>query len=31
MKSMGGNDYHENVVTFKVKFRVTDPTTNITL
>jgi hypothetical protein len=26
-----GNDYHENVVTFKVKFRVTDPMTNITL
>ena len=26
-----GNLYHENVVTFKVKFRVTDPITNVTL
>lgn len=26
-----GNDYHENVVTFKAKFRVKDPITNITL
>ena len=26
-----GNLYHENVVTFKVKFRVTDPMTDITL
>jgi len=27
----GSNIYHENVVTFKVKFRVTDPITDITL
>lgn len=26
-----GNDYNENVVTFKVTFRVTDPITNIVL
>ena len=31
MKQEGGNLYHENVVTFKVKFRVTDPVTDITL
>lgn len=30
-KQERGNLYHENVVTFKVKFRVTDPMTNITL
>lgn len=30
-KQEGGNLYHENVVTFKVKFRVTDPVTDITL
>lgn len=28
---VNGNDYNENVVTFKVKFRVTDPLTNIVL
>jgi len=27
----GSNLYHQNVVTFKVKFRVTDPMTDITL
>lgn len=31
LKQEGGNLYHENVVTFKVKFHVTDPMTNITL
>lgn len=31
LKQEKGNTYHENVVTFKVKFRVTDPMTNITL
>lgn len=31
VKDEGGNLYNENVVTFKVKFRVTDPLTNITL
>lgn len=30
-KEQGGNLYHENVVTFKVTFRVRDPVTNITL
>lgn len=30
-KQEGGNVYNENVVTFKVKFRVTDPLTDITL
>lgn len=30
-KLEAGNLYNENVVTFKVKFRVTDPLTNITL
>lgn len=30
-KTQGGNLYNENVVTFKVRFRVTDPMTNITL
>ena len=30
-KQDGANVYHENVVTFKVKFRVTDPMTDITL
>lgn len=30
-KHESGNLYHENVVTFKVKFRVTDPMTNINL
>lgn len=30
-KAEGGNVYHENVVTFKVKFRVTDPMTDIVL
>ena len=30
-KSMGGGLYHENVVTFKVTFRVCDPMTNVTL
>lgn len=30
-KQSAGNLYNENVVTFKVKFRVTDPLTNITL
>lgn len=31
LKEEGGNLYHENIVTFKVKFRVKDPMTNITL
>lgn len=31
MKEENGNLYHENVLTFKVKFRVTDPMTNIVL
>ena len=31
LKSQSGNIYKENVLTFKVKFRVTDPMTNITL
>ena len=31
VKQAGGNVYHENVVTFKVKFRVTDPMTDVTL
>lgn len=30
-KQESGNVYNENVVTFKVKFRVTDPATSITL
>lgn len=30
-KAEGSNVYHENVVTFKVKFRVTDPMTDIVL
>lgn len=30
-KYEAGNTYHENVVTFKVKFRVCDPFTNVTL
>lgn len=30
-KQENGNVYHENVVTFKVKFRVTDPMTDVTL
>lgn len=30
-KQENGNVYNENVVTFKVRFRVTDPMTNITL
>ncbi len=30
-KEEAGNVYHENIVTFKVKFRVTDPMTNIVL
>ena len=30
-KQQGGNLYNENVVEFKVKFKVTDPVTNITL
>ena len=30
-KQEAGNLYHENVVTFKVRFRVTDPMTPITL
>lgn len=30
-KGENNNVYHENVVTFKVKFRVTDPITDITL
>lgn len=30
-KQSKGNMYHENVVTFKVKFRVTDPMTDIVL
>lgn len=31
IKEQNGNLYNENVLTFKVTFRVTDPTTNITL
>ena len=31
LKQTEGNLYNENIVTFKVKFRVTDPATNITL
>ena len=31
MKDEGGNHYHENIVTFKVKFKVADPMTDITL
>ena len=31
LKQENGNTYRENVVTFKVRFRVTDPMTNITL
>lgn len=31
LKQEAGNVYHENVVTFKVKFKVTDPMTNIVL
>lgn len=31
LKQEGGNVYNENVLTFKVKFRVTDPMTDITL
>ena len=31
LKQEAGNLYNENVVTFKVKFRVTDPMTNIVL
>lgn len=31
LKQEAGNLYHENVVTFKAKFRVTDPMTNIVL
>ena len=31
LKQENGNTYNENVVKFKVKFRVTDPMTNITL
>ena len=31
LKQEMGNLYNENVVTFKVKFRVTDPMTNITI
>lgn len=31
MKQTKGSLYNENVLTFKVKFRVTDPMTNITL
>lgn len=31
MKQTAGNIYNENVLTFKVKFRVTDPNTQITL
>lgn len=30
-KQESGNIYHENVVTFKVKFRVTDPMTDVVL
>lgn len=30
-KQSKGNMYHENVVTFKVKFRITDPMTDIVL
>lgn len=31
LKQEKGNTYNENVVTFKLKFRITDPVTNITL
>lgn len=31
LAQQGSNLYHENVVTFKVKFRVTDPMTDISL
>lgn len=31
LKESAGNVYKENVLTFKVKFRVTDPVTDITL
>lgn len=31
VKGEGGNVYNENVITFKAKFRVTDPMTDITL
>lgn len=31
LRQDGGNLYHENIVTFKVKFRITDPMTQITL
>lgn len=31
VKGRGTNIYHENVVTFKVTFRVTDPRTSVTL
>ena len=31
LMQQGGNLYHENVVTFKVKFRVTDPVTDVDL
>ena len=31
LSQSSGNVYKENVVTFKVKFRITDPITNITL
>lgn len=31
LKQSAGNLYNENVLTFRVKFRVTDPMTNITL
>lgn len=31
LRQEGSSLYHENVVTFKVKFRVTDPMTDITL
>lgn len=31
LKGQSGNIYKENVLTFKVKFRVTDPMTSITL
>ena len=31
LKQSRGNIYHENVLTFRVSFRITDPMTNITL
>lgn len=31
LKQTAGNIYNENVLTFKVKFRITDPVTDITL